>query len=114
MIIQVILPPTQFLKKSDACNSFESFYGVMQNIFPEKKIAFIRCDNARELTRGAMEQFCKSKNITYDDSNPYTPEQHARAERYNGNLGIKTRSIICSMQKCQLLNGLMPFRWLNL
>jgi transposase InsO family protein len=58
------------------------------------KIAYLRCDGAKEIIEGDVCHFCDEKGITYDTSNPYTPEQNSKVERYQGHLMEKTRTLM--------------------
>jgi transposase InsO family protein len=86
--------------KNDVTAVFEKFVNTMKNRFPNQGIAILRSDSASEYIRGQLADFCEKRGILSDPSNPYTPEQNGRSERYNRTLLEKVR--------CVLLDSFVP------
>lgn len=79
--------------KSDAFDCFKEYVNIVQTKF-NSKIEILRCDNGREYISKEMKEFCKNNGTVIDFTNPYTPQQNGKAERYNRSLIEKSRSMI--------------------
>ena len=67
-------------------------------------IAAIRFDNAGENRDRAVEDFCKTNNISMEPILAYNPEQNGRAERKNG--------VVMDMARTMRIDGSLPkFLW---
>lgn len=67
----------------------------MQNQFPGNKIAYFRCDNAKEYVGSSkLESFCTENGIVLDPVPPYSPELNGVAERMNRTIMERMRAMI--------------------
>jgi hypothetical protein len=96
---------TLFLMKTrnKALSLFTQFQTTAEN-FCGVKVKTLRVDNAPELIQGQMENYCKTKGITYEKTVPDSPPQNSVAER--------TNLTICSMAHAMLIDAnLRDFFW---
>ena len=83
-----------FLKNRDeALGQFIQYRTAAENFLGER-IAILRVDNAPELTRGKMEQYCKAHGITYEKTVPDSPPQNGVAERTNLTVATMARAML--------------------
>ena len=97
-------------KKSEALNKFKHYVNLIENQTEGKKITnlyiwnhlkTVRSDNGGEYCSSEFTEFCSSKGISHQFTNPYTPEQNGVAERYNRFLIESVRSMLI-LSKCPL------------
>jgi hypothetical protein len=60
----------------------------------QQKITILRVDNAPELTRGKLAEFCNAQGITYEKTVPDSPNQNGVAERCNLTLASMVRALL--------------------
>lgn len=72
---------------------FVEYAEMVQTKF-NKRIAVLRCDNGGEYKSQDFKLFCKKNGTVIDFTNPYTPEQNGKSERYNRSLVEKARSMM--------------------
>ena len=83
-----------FLKNHDeALGQFIQYRTAAEN-FLGKRIAILCVDNAPELTRGKMEEYCKAHGITYEKTVPDSPPQNGVAERTNLTVATMARAML--------------------
>ena len=83
-----------FLKTRDeALHYFIEFRTAAQN-FTNHTVSILRVDNAPELTRGNMEEYCKTQGITYEKTIPDSPPQNGVAERTNLTIASMARAML--------------------
>ena len=83
-----------FLKNRDeALGQFIEYRTAAEN-FLGKRIAILCVDNAPELTRGKMEEYCKAHGITYEKTIPDSPPQNGVAERTNLTVATMARAML--------------------
>ena len=87
--------------RSEIINVLKKYVTKAEQSFPDVRITSLRCDNAKEYISGAVKEYCDSRGIETDASNPYTPQQNARSERYNRKLEERIRAI--------MFQGRIPF-----
>lgn len=82
-------------KKSEIFEEFRKYVLIMRNQFPNDRIAYFRCDNAKEYIDSAqMEIFCSQNGIILDPVPPYSPELNGVAERMNRTIMEKIRAML--------------------
>ena len=93
-----------FIKSCDeACNFLIEFQTATEN-FTGQRLTILQVDNAPELTRGKMEEHCKTHGISFEKTIPGSPPQNGVAER--------TNLTITSMVRAMLIDGdLSDFFW---
>jgi hypothetical protein len=79
--------------REDAAQCFIEFRSIVEN-FCQQKITILRVDNAPELTKGRLADFCKTQGITYEKTVPDTPNQNGVAERCNLTLASMARALL--------------------
>lgn len=79
--------------KSEVFDCFVDYVKMVQTKF-SSKISVLRCDNGREYISGEIKNFCRTNGTFIDFTNPYTPEQNGKAERFNRSLVEKARAMI--------------------
>ena len=94
-------------KKSDVLSKFKEYVNFIENSTEGMKVKNlliwnhvkgVRSDNGGEYCSQEFMNFCNSKGISHQHSNPYTPEQNGVAERYNRTLIESVRSMLISAQ----------------
>lgn len=78
----------------EVANALKDYVVKTEAILLKNKMRLFRCDNANEFVSGEVVVFCREKGIQIDPSNPYTPEQNSRAERYNQRLMERVQAMI--------------------
>lgn len=68
--------------KDHALSAFLEFQALVER-FTGKQIKILRCDNAKEFTRGQFEERTLKVGLKYEPSAPYSPSQNGVAERAN-------------------------------
>jgi transposase InsO family protein len=63
----------------------------------------IRSDGGTEFVNAALKAFCTEKGVTFQTSNPYTPEENGAAERDHQTKMGKVR--------CALRDANLPAKW---
>ena len=92
--------------KSQAGECLEKYLQNSRNMLGEnKKVCYIRADNAKEYVHGAFLEVMKSEKIDPDFSPVYTKQLNGTAERLNKTLQWKIRSML-------LDSGLPPSMWI--
>ena len=101
-----------FLKqKSEVLEKFKNYVQMVENSMGERKIENLyiwnnvkamRSDNGGEYTSAQFSDFCASKGISHQFTNPFSPEQNGVAERFNRTLIESVRSMI--LHACLPLN----------
>jgi hypothetical protein len=61
--------------RNEALSLFTQFQTMAEN-FSGENVKLLRVDNAPELVQGQMEQYCKTKGITYEKPIPDSPPQN--------------------------------------
>lgn len=79
--------------KDKVVNCFKEYARMVQTKF-NLNISLLRCDNGREYISNEMKSFCRENGTVIDFTNPYTPEQNGKAERFNRSLVDKARAMI--------------------
>ena len=83
-----------FLKrKSEVFAKFQECVSMMENT-TGFKIQTLRSDNGGEYTSKEFTQFCRSKGIVHQYTNPYTPERNGVSERLNRTLIESAKSMM--------------------
>ena len=83
-----------FLKNRDeALGQFIQYRTAAENFLGEC-IAILRVDNAHELTRGKMEEYCKAHGITYEKTVPDSPPQNGVTKRTNLTVATMARAML--------------------
>jgi Integrase core domain len=96
-----------YLMKShdEAYMHFSTFRSLAEN-FCGQRISILRVDNAPELVRGKLEQYCTTSGITYEKTVPDTPNQNGVAERTNLTLASMARAMLLD---AELSDWFWPF-----
>ena len=79
--------------KSEALAKFQEFEKQATNECKES-IATLRTDNGGEYLSKQFQNFLRSKGITHETTNPYTPEQNGVAERMNRTLVESAKAML--------------------
>lgn len=79
--------------KSEVFSVFMEYAQMVQTKF-KRRIATLRCDNGGEYISHDFKTFCKRNGTVIDYTNPYTPEQNGKSERFNRSLVEKGRSML--------------------
>lgn len=85
-------------EKSEVFTVFKEFVRMVRTKF-NKNISVLRCDNGGEYRLENLKLFCKENGTVMDFTNPYTPQQNGKSERYNRTLVDKARTM---MQHAQM------------
>ena len=81
--------------KAEAGDYLEKFLRTSRNeIREDKKVCYIRCDNAPEFLGGKFRSIVDAEKADYNLSPAYTPELNGVAERVNRTLQNKTRALL--------------------
>ncbi|GJT47375.1 putative ribonuclease H-like domain-containing protein, partial [Tanacetum coccineum] len=80
-------------KKDETVGILKEFIKLVENQL-NKKVKVIRCDNGTEFKNRDLIEFCGSKGIKRDYSNPRTPQQNGVAERKNRTLIEAARTML--------------------
>ncbi|GJX29607.1 putative ribonuclease H-like domain-containing protein [Tanacetum coccineum] len=80
-------------KKDETVGILKEFIKLIENQL-NKKVKVIRCDNETEFKNRNLIEFCGSKGIKRDYSNPRTPQQNGVAERKNRTLIEAARTML--------------------
>jgi hypothetical protein len=91
--------------REEAPEHFINFCSIAEN-FCQQKISILRVDNAPELTRGRLANFCEKHGITYEKTVPDSPNQNGVAERCNLTLASIAR---CLLIDADLSDWFWPF-----
>ena len=93
-----------FLKqKSEVLEKFKNFVQMVEKSMGERKIKNLciwnnvkamRSDSGGEYSSAEFTEFCATKGISHQFTNPYSPEQNGVAERFNRTLIESVRSMI--------------------
>ena len=70
-----------FLATKDETPDIIKSFILRIEIFSNKKVRTIRCDNGTEFRNFVLNTFCEEKGITREFSGPRTPQQNGVAER---------------------------------
>ena len=90
-------------KKSEVLSKFRDYVNFVENSTEGMKVEnlhiwnhvkAVRSDNGGEYCSNEFIEFCNSKGISHQYTNPYTPEQNGVAERYNRTLMNTARSML--------------------
>nr|GEV80563.1 hypothetical protein [Tanacetum cinerariifolium] len=79
--------------KDETYPTLKSFINLVENQL-NKRVKAIRCDNGTEFKNAHMIDFCGSKEIKREYSNPRTPQQNRVAERKNKTLIKAARTML--------------------
>jgi len=80
-------------KKDEVAHNFAQYHKEMQNKV-EARVAYLRCDKAKEFISGDLEIYCKQSGITTDSGIRYSPELNGTSERKNRVIIEKVRALL--------------------
>ena len=85
-------------RKSEVLEKFQEFANVYEKSFANKiqelSVLTIRSDNGGEYKSDKFTEYCRSKGINRQFTNPDTPQQNGVSERYNRTIMEGVRSMI--------------------
>jgi hypothetical protein len=79
--------------RSDAFESFKEFKIAVENQL-NTRLSILRIDNAPELIRGPLEQYCKDTGVQYEKIVPDASQQNGVAEAANRIVASMTRAML--------------------